>query len=555
MRRGGLVAGIFVGAAALQLGAAPPAPSAEGDRTPIRPGSAEKGVPFWNDYATLFRAPPVLSFDAVPGAAHYRFEIRRGDWTRACAAARPEVSLVAFWPEMAKGTGWSVTCTAHAADGAARGAPQMRRFTKTARFEDVAFPPAAMPYREAARRIFAYMTALPAMRTLVETGEPEQGYQHNAYVSKTHAAHITAMLAWAQKMPESRAQAMRFAAASAELLLRELEPAGAPLAHWPPTYGRRPLRGGLKADGGGARKAMVGNDPEGAAKYRREVMLCYPAAVGHAFVAYFRATGERRFLDAAVRIAETYVRVRRADGSWPLKMVLATGAPVGRNALVPSQLLPFAAALAEATGDARWRQLADDCFAFLERGPFRTMNWDGQFEDIEPKPPYQGLTKHNALDGMLEILRRRPVSAEKMALARDLLRFSEDQFVFWEAPCARDEAIPKPGGAARGECPALFRPGGYDYPSVFEQYSCYVSIDASAAKLIRAYLAMWRATGNATDLAKARVLGDQMTREVQPDGRLPTFWSNDWLGAATYDWLNCMEASACVLLELADHTS
>ena len=106
MRRGGLAARIFVGAAALQLGATPPAPSAEGDRTPIRPGSAEKGVPFWNDYATLFRAPPVLSFDAVPGAARYRFEIRRGDWTRACAAARPEVSLVAFWPEMAKGTGW-----------------------------------------------------------------------------------------------------------------------------------------------------------------------------------------------------------------------------------------------------------------------------------------------------------------------------------------------------------------------------------------------------------------------------------------------------------------
>ena len=44
---------------------------------------------------------------------------------------------------------------------------------------------------------------------------------------------------------------------------------------------------------------MVGNEPEGAVKYRGEVMLLYPADVGKAFVAYFRATGDRRFLDAA----------------------------------------------------------------------------------------------------------------------------------------------------------------------------------------------------------------------------------------------------------------
>ena len=71
-------------------------------------------------------------------------------------------------------------------------------------FKAGTYPPAARPYREAALRAFAYMASLPAMRTLVETGEPEQTYQHNAYVSKTHAAHIVRMLEWARREPARR---------------------------------------------------------------------------------------------------------------------------------------------------------------------------------------------------------------------------------------------------------------------------------------------------------------------------------------------------------------
>ena len=89
-------------------------------------------------------------------------------------------------------------------------------------FHEGAYPPAARLYREAAQRAFAYMASLPAMRTLVETGEPEQTYQHNAYVSKTHAAHVNLMLEWARREPARRDEAMRFAAASAEYLLTQL---------------------------------------------------------------------------------------------------------------------------------------------------------------------------------------------------------------------------------------------------------------------------------------------------------------------------------------------
>ena len=63
-----------------------------------------------------------------------------------------------------------------------------------------------------------------------------------------------------------------------------------------------------------------------------------------------------------------------------------------------------------------------------------------------------------------------------------------------------------------------------------------------------------RATGEPELLAKARALGDTITRVQTPEGRIPTFWTHDFLGEQTYDWLNCMGSSAATLLELAAAT-
>ena len=59
------------------------------------------------------------------------------------------------------------------------------RAETAARYEAGAYPAAVRPYRDAAIAVYRYMTSLPAMTALVETGKPSQKYQHNAYVSKT----------------------------------------------------------------------------------------------------------------------------------------------------------------------------------------------------------------------------------------------------------------------------------------------------------------------------------------------------------------------------------
>ncbi len=521
------------------------ASAAEDVSVPVRPGCSGRGVPFWNAHAAFFRYAPSFDFKAVPKAVRYRFSLKGGGAGESFEADSPEAPLSPVWKRMANAQ-WTVVCEGIGADGAVVGKAGERSFVKTAPYAG-GCAPAARPYREAARRIYEYMTSLPAMKTLVETGVPEQNYQHNAYPSKTHAAHIKAMLGWAKADPQNRDKAMRFARASGEYLLSQLEPADAPLAFWPPTYGRKPLEYDTRADGGKKRESMVGNDPAGAARYRGQVMSLYPADVGSQFVALAEATGEKKYLEAARGIGETYLRIRRADGTWALKYWLATGEVQCPNPLVPTRPMAFFERLAEATGDERWRKAADECFAWLENGPLADWNWDGQFEDIEPRPPYQDLTEHNAIETMLHLLGRRADDPAACRQARELLRWSEDQFVFWEAPCRAEEKVPCAGSGRP------FAPGKWHYPSVFEQYSCYIAIDASASKMIAAYLAMHGAEGNPLDLAKARALADAITQMQEPSGRVPTFWAekDNWLSGVRYDWLNCMASCAAALLELA----
>ena len=521
----------------------------EDTTVPVKPGCTAKSIPFWNGYATLFRYAPAFEFKAVPGATRYRFTLTGADATESASflAESPEAPLSPVWKTLANRQ-WTVACEGLDAKGGVVGKAGERKFVKTAAFDEVKFSPAARPYREAARMIYEYMTSLPAMKTLVETGVPDQTYQHNAYPSKTHAAHIKAMLEWAAFDPKNREKAMRFARASGDYLLSQLEPSDAPLAFWPPTYGRKPLEYDPKANGGKNRPAMVGNDPEGAAKYRGQVMTVYPANVGVQLVALAKATGQKNYLEAAKGIGETYLKIRRADGTWALKYWLATGEVECPNPLVPTRPMVLFESLADATGSEKWRKAADECFKWLEKGPLTDWNWDGQFEDIQPRPPYQDLTKHNAIEAMFHLLKRRGGSPAARKLAREILRWSEDQFVFWESPCAPGGNVPRPAGVK-----PLY-PSGWHYPSVYEQYSCYISIDSSAAKMIFAYLAMYRAEKTPLDLAKAKALADAITQVQEPSGRVPTFWAakDHWISDVRYDWLNCMASSATALLNVAE---
>ncbi len=278
-------------------------------------------------------------------------------------------------------------------------------------------------------------------------------------------------------------------------------------------------------------------------------MLVYPVMAANAYLALYEATKDDSWRAAALAIGETFLRLQGADGTWWLKMRERDGEPIGRNRCFPMHQIAFFERLFALTGDAEWRTAADRAFAFVEDGPLRTWNWEGQFEDVEPTERFVNLTKHDACSTAMYLLDRFPKDAARLAQARELLRFSEDQFVCWELPCRPDGKGPRYTGTEK-----LWVQNDYlDWvvPGVTEQYRCYHPIDSSAAKLIRTYLALYRASGNATDLAKARALGDTIVNLQDPDGRIPTHWNKKHFPDRDYDWVNCMLGSASALEQLA----
>ena len=159
----------------------------------------------------------------------------------------------------------------------------------------------------------------------------------------------------------------------------------------------------------------------------------------------------------------------------------------------------------------------------------------------------------------LHVLRRFPEDRRRLAQARDILRFAEDQFVMWKAPCRADWT---------GPWMPIYPFFAWRCPAVLEQYSCYSPIDSSAVKLIRTYLALYEAEGRALDLAKAHALGHAIVNNQDDNGRIRTYWipeaedRDDPLAGAIRlplggDWYNCMasDALALDLLERVDRAA
>ena len=130
-------------------------------------------------------------------------------------------------------------------------------------------------------------------------------------------------------------------------------------------------------------------------------------------------TGEGRYLEAAEGVAAVYVRLQGADGTWPLKMTLADGKPVGDNRLIPvATVLPMLEKLAKLTGKAEYRRAADRALASVLDARVSNWNWEGQFEDVPPNAPYTDLTKHDAcatasIFGIIQSTHRRQSSSTR----------------------------------------------------------------------------------------------------------------------------------------------
>ena len=496
----------------------------------IRPGGVD-GQEFWNGNAQMFMYPPDFAFKKVTGAVRYRFQVMDDQqYAHIFEAEAPTVSLKPVWEFVPRGL-IAVFCFGLDGNGQVCGLAGQRRFWKKAPFEPGVYPCAKRSYAEAQKMLCDYILNLPEVVGMEKTGRTDLSQKSNftSYPSKMQSALIRAMLSLMKIAPEKRERALRIARLSADYLLAKSQPSGTPLEYFTPTY---------EGDG------------QLSGAYAGMHMLIYPADAGRAFVRLSAATGEAKYLDAAKRIAATYMRLQGDDGTWYLKMSEKDGSPISPNRLVPTSVIDFFEALYAATGEAEYRAVADRAFGFIENGPLKTWNWEGQFEDIRPaESRFQNLTKHNACDTAIYMLKRFPGDRKRLAQAREIVRYAEDQFVVWRPPCRADRA-------------GYLRVQRYPYetwvaPVALEQYNCYFPIDGSVAKLIRTWLALWEAERNPLDLAKARAMGDATVNMQEPSGRVRTYWVPEPADGtpigkiarqpAGGDWLGCLQADEWAL--------
>jgi hypothetical protein len=157
--------------------------------------------------------------------------------------------------------------------------------------------------------------------------------------------------------------------------------------------------------------------------------------------------------------------------------------------------------------------------------PVKTFNWQGQFEDIQARPPYENLSREQACDLAMYLFRNK----QNLDLAEELVRFSEDQFVIWEQPVKIAFQEPKPGGKSEN----------WITPSVQEQYVFWMPVGRAAGVMMETFLEAYKATGKDIYLAKAQSIANSFTLAQQAHkGDYPTYFTkyplNLWLNSTVY---------------------
>jgi len=471
---------------------------------PVRPGVPGKH-PFWNVESKEFIYAPAFDFKEVVGATSYRFTVTPKDSGQPLIfeAQAPWVALSLVWKQVP--IGFVKLRVEGVSGGKVIGVAGTRDFYRKAVFEGRR-PAAVRGYKECGVLKLKHLYESSYVKYWLNHDSPDPDYGYYCYPSKMIRAILKGLIQYSQVNPEAREQALRMARNAADFLIRISEPHDAFYAFFPPTY--------------------RGN--EHAAKGQNDVvMMIYPSGVAMGYLDLYDATRDKRYFDAAERIAKTYVKTQLANGTWPIKVKARTGVVVSNNPTVPIDVIRLFKHLDKQYGCTEFRPHLKMAMDWIIGNPIKTFNWEGQFEDIDLEKPYKNLSKGQVCDIAAYMLENAEDDPEYQPWALELIRFAEDQFVVWSRPN-----------------PDL-KPDNWLLPCALEQYSWMSPINASATDLLRAWAAAYKRTGQELFRLKAQAMANVMTVSQLSDGELPTYWF--YTGDC---WLNCAVYSAIQMIEL-----
>lgn len=498
------------------------------------------GRPFWNIHSTQFMFNPCFQFPWVPGCNKYLFTATDCNKTVHTFKAESPMSLLTpIWGELPEGI---VELKVEALDESDKpwtlaGA---RSFYKCSPYPGPEYyPPKARSYRECALMAYRYIFNQPFIQHWLSHGTPDTEYDFYVYPSKTISAIIDAMLRYAQLEPEHAEDAIKIAVKAADFLISISFAEGKPLEGLPPTY-YIDFRKNLE-------KKLEEYNNETAVERLDGLMIMYPAMVGLEYLKLEEITGEKRFYEAAKRIADYFRTHVLPNGSWYLFLSVKTGENIAHNYCTSNSIMEFMNKMYKRTGDVIWNELEQNFYKYIVKNCLETYNWEGQFEDSDLSSNYSNLSHYPATDMLHYITCNKSNEPEAILEAEDLMRFVEDQFVVWKnfAPW-NHKSSPKHGT----DITQWFSPAG------LEQYGWAMPIDASTSDIMSAFLDMYKVKNDPLLLAKACTLGDMITRMQNPEnGLIPTHWMrNTCISDGGNLWINCMIKTASSMLDIAEIT-
>ena len=419
---------------------------------PIRPGYEGKN-PYWNKFSKKFMYAPAFDFKAVDGATLYKYtitqEVKENAKKWSFTAEAPNLSLAPVWQDIEVG---NVTLTVEALDkeGKTIASAGERKFYRDAPFKGPRHE-AVRSYKEAALMALLYIHNMKAIQNWKNDTLPDMSYELNTYPCKIIGSTISAEVMLARLCPQVKDEALKIAENAAKFLINQSRPEGDPLAYFPPTY--------------------YGNYvTSGASRNKGKTMAMEALTAAEGFLDLYDITGKQEYYDRAINITETYARMQAEDGSFPIKMDFATGEPVNKVRAMLHPILEHLSRLEQQYGVTKYTAMREKAESWMKNGAMKTFDMTGQFEDgtVLGLEPYENLTNCTAAPYASYLLNKTNTTPDEIQDAIDLIRFSEDQFTYWESP-VMSKGI-----------------NLYLTPCVAEQYKYMVPIDHSACNMANA---------------------------------------------------------------------
>lgn len=483
---------------------------------PIRPGYEGRN-PFWNEYAIKFTYAPAFDFPIEKEAVKYRFCIEAKGRELSFESKTPQTSLRTIWGKIPVGN-VSLKVYAINKNGKLLQKVGERNFYKDFPFQGEYCEPKC-PYKEAAIKAMLYMHHLPEVQCWTDSAVPNFQYTHYTYVNKIVSAVIRNETLVAKYVPSEHEKALQIADSAAVFLQRVSQPQGSPLAYFPPTYYKNYIASKEEENQG----TVMTRDP------------CY---VIDAFLDLYDATQKEKYLQFAVKIAQTYKKIQLEDGSFPIKYYIATGKPTNNRKSMLHPILEIANRLQKQYGISEFVEMQNKAEKWMQNVAVQSFDMTGQFEDVSVNNvhPYENLTNCTAAPYASYLLNKSETTEEEMEDAKDLIRLSEDQFVLWDVE---------------------YNEAGYrslPTPCVLEQYRYRTPVDNSATNVANAYLDLYEKTGDKLAYAKGCALINSIVNQQNAqNGYIPTIWTTT-RGRSNEKsvWFNCHYSSTNVILRISE---